>query len=222
MIESQNTINNNKRGLLISFDGIDGCGKTTQLHRVRDWLDAQGYQVLCTRQPGGTTIGQKIRAILLDPAHTHLVAQSELLLYLADRLQHLHEQILPAVRSGEVVLCDRFHDATIAYQGYGRQLDLSGIQSIVKEWIAPHFPDFTILLEITPEMAMHRIQERKQAEGDRLDQESLAFFQRVAGGYAALAKEEPKRFIRVDASKSIGRVSQAIIAALSKHLDTII
>ncbi len=219
MTTSQLTMDNNLSGLLITFEGIDGCGKTTQLYKIRDWLEHQGYKVQCTRQPGGTSIGEKIRAILLDPANTHLVAKSELLLYLADRLQHLHEQILPAVSTGQVVLCDRFHDATVAYQGYGRQLNLGGIQSIVQEWIAPYLPDVTILLKIAPEMAIQRIQQRQQVEEDRLDQESLAFFQRVAEGYATLAEAEPNRFICVDATDSIDNVHRAIVAALSKCLE---
>ncbi len=210
-------LDKNGQGLFITFEGLDGSGKTTQLHKAAEWLSSQGYPVVRTREPGGTEIGKKIRSLLLDPTHTNLIDQSELLLYLADRLQHLHENILPAKQMRQLVLCDRFHDATVAYQGYGRQLDLTGIQSIVEEWIAPHYPDFTVLLEISPEMAVQRIKQYRK-EGDRLEQESLLFFERVAIGYKDLVKENPRRFICVDAIGSIEEVHQAIIAALSEQL----
>ena len=119
-------------GKLITFEGLDGCGKSTQLEKATDWLKVQGYSVLKTRQPGGTVIGQQIRSILLNPEHEELQPESELLLYLADRIQHLQDSILPAKAAGKIVLCDRFHDSTVAYQGYGRGLNLNSIESIVE------------------------------------------------------------------------------------------
>jgi len=137
-------------GKLITFEGLDGCGKSTQLEKATDWLNAQGYSVLKTRQPGGTIIGQQIRSILLNPEHIELQPESELLLYLADRIQHLQELILPAKTAGKIVLCDRFHDSTVAYQGYGRGLNLNSIESIVAHCIKPYAPDLNILLNISP------------------------------------------------------------------------
>lgn len=209
-------LDENGQGLFISFEGMDGSGKTTQLQKTAQWLQGQGYPVTSTRQPGGTFIGEKIRAILLDPAHTNLSAQSELLLYLADRLQHLHELILPAKQKGQVVLCDRFHDATIVYQGFGRQVDLTGIQSLVQEWIAPAYPNFTILLEISPEIALQRMQAYRHE--DRIEKESLSFFERIEKGYRTLAESTPQRFIRVDGSGTMEEVHATIIACLKERL----
>ena len=205
-------------GIFITFEGLDGCGKTTQLHMARQWFQEQGYSVLATREPGGTMVSEQIRSILLNPENSNLAVQTELLLYLAARLQHLHELILPAKEKGQLVLCDRFHDATVAYQGFGRQLDLKGIRSIVREWIEPHYPNLTILLEITPQMAMSRKKQHRGGKGDRLDQESLSFFERVAEGYSTLFQEEADRLIRVDASGSVESVHQDVIAALSNRL----
>ena len=134
-------------GKLITFEGLDGCGKSTQLEKVHDWLSSRGYTVLKTREPGGTKIGQQIRSILLNPEHKELHPESELLLYLSDRIQHLQETIIPAKKDGKIVLCDRFHDSTVAYQGYGRGLNLSNIESIVEHCINPYAPDLTILLK---------------------------------------------------------------------------
>ncbi|MBF0276850.1 MAG: dTMP kinase [SAR324 cluster bacterium] len=205
------------QGFFIAFEGLDGCGKTTQLKKTADWLCQEGISVLCTREPGGTEVGKNIRSILLDPANSNLVDQSELLLYLADRIQHLQECILPAKRAGKVVLCDRFHDATVAYQGYGRQLDLTGIHSIVQKWIAPHYPEITVLLEIAPEIAIRRIKQHGEI-GDRLEQESALFFRRVSAGYRTLVEKMPDRFICVDATESIETIHQKIVSDLSKIL----
>lgn len=211
-----------KKGFFISFEGIDGCGKTTQLHKVADWLQQKNHEILCTRQPGGTRIGKAIRSILLNPENKELIPQSELLLYMADRLQHLHETILPSRQQGKIVLCDRFHDATISYQGYGRQLDLTGIQSIVDEWITPNNPDFTFLLEISPELSLQRTHKRHVVDDvrtqDRLDLESIDFFQRVADGYVRQAEADPQRYIRIDASGTIEEVFERVVNQMPKSL----
>ena len=118
-------------GKLITFEGLDGCGKSTQLEKTKKWLNLQGYEVLKTQQPGGTKIGKQIRKILLNPENNELHPESELLLYLSDRIQHLAEKIIPAKAEGKIVLCDRFHDSTVAYQGFGRGLNLENIESII-------------------------------------------------------------------------------------------
>ena len=211
-----------KPGKLISFEGIDGCGKSTQIELACDWLQYQGYTVLTTFQPGGTVIGQQIRKILLNPKNCCLVQESEMLLYLADRIQHLKQVILPAVEQGRLVLCDRFHDSTVAYQGDGRGIDMSLIQSIEDEAITPFAPDLTFLLMIEPREALRRVDTKLggKAERDRLEEESLPFFERVATGYAKLASDLPQRFVCLDGSPAREEVHQKIIEALKQHLES--
>ena len=206
-------------GKLITFEGLDGCGKSTQLEKATEWLNAQGYSVLKTRQPGGTVIGQQIRSILLNPEHEELQPESELLLYLADRIQHLQDSILPAKTAGKIVLCDRFHDSTVAYQGYGRGLNLNSIESIVAHCINPYSPDLTILLNIAPEAVASRLENRKEhTEKDRLDLESLSFFKRVAQGFQKLAAVEPERFVCINGEQDIELIHQEIINILKQRL----
>jgi len=206
-------------GKLITFEGLDGCGKSTQLEKATDWLKVQGYSVLKTRQPGGTVIGQQIRSILLNPEHEELQPESELLLYLADRIQHLQDSILPAKAAGKIVLCDRFHDSTVAYQGYGRGLNLNSIESIVEHCIKPYSPDLTILLNIAPETIASRLERRQEhVEKDRLDLESLSFFKRVAQGFQELSAAEPERFVCINGEQEIELIHQEIINILQQRL----
>mgnify|MGYP003957628909 FL=1 len=206
-------------GKLITFEGLDGCGKSTQQEKATDWLKVQGYSVLKTRQPGGTVIGQQIRDILLNPEHEELQPESELLLYLADRIQHLQDSILPAKAAGKIVLCDRFHDSTVAYQGYGRGLNLNSIESIVEHCIKPYSPDLTILLNIAPETIASRLERRQEhVEKDRLDLESLSFFKRVAQGFQELSAAEPERFVCINGEQEIELIHQEIINILQQRL----
>jgi len=206
-------------GKLITFEGLDGCGKSTQQEKATDWLKVQGYSVLKTRQPGGTVIGQQIRDILLNPEHEELQPESELLLYLADRIQHLQDSILPAKAAGKIVLCDRFHDSTVAYQGYGRGLNLNSIESIVAHCIKPYSPDLTILLNISPETIASRLERRQEhVEKDRLDLESLSFFKRVAQGFQELSAAEPERFVCINGEQEIELIHQEIINILQQRL----
>jgi dTMP kinase len=206
-------------GKLITFEGLDGCGKSTQQEKATDWLKVQGYSVLKTRQPGGTVIGQQIRDILLNPEHEELQPESELLLYLADRIQHLQDSILPAKAAGKIVLCDRFHDSTVAYQGYGRGLNLNSIESIVEHCIKPYSPDLTILLNISPETIASRLERRQEhVEKDRLDLESLSFFKRVAQGFQELSAAEPERFVCINGEQEIELIHHEIINILQQRL----
>ena len=206
-------------GKLITFEGLDGCGKSTQLEKANDWLSEKGFTVQTTREPGGTVIGQQIRNILLNPEHEELQPESELLLYLADRIQHLQESILPEIAAGKIVLCDRFHDSTVAYQGYGRGLDLISIESIVEHCIKPYTPDLTILLNISPETVAARLNRRQEhAEKDRLDSESLSFFTRVAQGFEELSAAEPERFVCLNGEQEIEVIHQEIIDAFQQRL----
>ena len=202
-------------GKLITFEGLDGCGKSTQLEKTKKWLNLQGYEVLKTQQPGGTKIGKQIRNILLNPEHNELHPESELLLYLSDRIQHLTEKIIPAKAEGKMVLCDRFHDSTVAYQGYGRGLNLKSIESIITYSIKSYTPDLTFLLTISPTTVVNRLDQRKeQSAKDRLDIESSKFFERTAKGYQELASAEPERFVCLDGEQEIEVIHQQIIFEL--------
>ena len=202
-------------GKLITFEGLDGCGKSTQLEKAKKWLPLQGCKVLKTQQPGGTRIGKQIRNILLNPEHKELHPESELLLYLSDRIQHLTETILPAKAEGKIVLCDRFHDSTVAYQGYGRGLNLKSIKSIITYSIKPYTPDLTFLLTISPSTVVDRLDQRKeQSAKDRLDKESCNFFERAAKGYQELASADPARFVCLNGEQEIEVIHQQIISVL--------
>ena len=206
-------------GKLITFEGLDGCGKSTQLEKTKKWLNLQGYKVLKTQQPGGTKIGKQIRNILLNPEHNELHPESELLLYLSDRIQHLTEKIIPAKAEGKIVLCDRFHDSTVAYQGFGRGLNLENIESIITYSIKPYTPDLTFLLTISPSTVVDRLDQRKeQSAKDRLDIESSKFFERTAKGYQELASAEPERFVCLDGEQEIEVIHQQIISLLQERL----
>ena len=202
-------------GKLITFEGLDGCGKSTQLDKAKKWLKLQGCEVIKTQQPGGTKIGKLIRNILLNPEHKELNPESELLLYLSDRIQHITEIIIPAKIDGKIVLCDRFHDSTVAYQGYGRGLNLESIESIINQRIKPYTPDLTFLLTISTKTIAHRLDQRKEKSvKDRLDIESHNFFERTAKGYQELASAEPERFVCLDGEREIEYIHQKIISEL--------
>ena len=206
--------------MLITFEGIDGCGKTTQIELTCDWLKKQGYIVLKTLEPGGTEIGHQIREILLKRENMNLVQESEMLLYLADRIQHLKEVILPAIEQGKLVLCDRYHDSTLAYQGFGRGVDMSLIRSIEEKAINPHAPDLTFLFTIDPCIAMKRIDKKKSTAmlRDRLEKEPLNFFHRITIGYDKLAKASPHRFVCLDGTASRKQIHCSIIKNLKIRL----
>ena len=210
-------------GKFITFEGIDGCGKSTQIQLAQAYLVQQGFQVLTTLEPGGTGIGLQIREILLNRKNHRLVQESEMLLYLADRIQHLKEIILPALEQGVLVLCDRFHDSTVAYQGFGRGLDLNLIRSIEEQAIKPYAPFITFLLNIDPQLAVERTEKKypERNQKDRLEKESIDFFQRINQGYLKLAGESPERFVCLDGSGSRENIHQKIIENLTIHLSNI-
>jgi len=192
------------RGPFITFEGIEGSGKSTQIHLLANYLSAHGRTVMLTREPGGTAIGDQVRRILLDPANTQLDSKAELLLYAAGRAQHLAELIAPELASGKIVLCDRFSDATLAYQGYGRGLDLELIRTLDRLVTDQMRPDLTILLDIDAAAGLARARGRNSLGGleseARFENEDLSFHERVRQGYLELAKGEPARFRIVDAS----------------------
>ena len=195
------------RGRFITFEGVEGSGKTTQISLLADYFREAGKQVTLSREPGGTAIGDQIRKILLDPGNKSLDPTAELLLYSASRAQHLREVIIPALDAGRIVLCDRFSDATLAYQGYGRGLDLEKIAALDRIVTAELRPHLTLLLDIESEAGLSRARGRNASSGleleARFENEALAFHERVRRGYLALAKRETDRMRVVDASRAV-------------------
>lgn len=205
------------RGRFITFEGIDGCGKSTQLRTLAQSLRARGEAIVETVEPGGTAIGQQIRRILLDPASTGIQPRTELLLYFASRAQNVEEVIRPALASGRTVLCDRFTDSTLVYQGSGRGLDVEVVRDLDRIACRGLRPDVTILIDIDLETSLARARRRNERIGpseSRIDEEDAAFHERVRQGYLALAKAEPDRIIVIDGSASIGEVGTRIKEAL--------
>ncbi|HEX4134998.1 MAG TPA: dTMP kinase [Bryobacteraceae bacterium] len=206
-----------RRGRFITFEGIDGCGKTTQFRLLAQWLREHGKDVVETVEPGGTSIGQQIRRILLDPASAEIQPRTELLLYFASRAQNVDQVIRPAIESGRIVLCDRFTDSTFVYQGCGRGLDSDVVLELDRIACRGLKPDITFLIDIDPETSLARARRRNERVGpaeSRIDDESAAFHDRVRRGYLALAKAEPERIVAIDGTASIGDVAQRIREAL--------
>jgi dTMP kinase len=204
--------------MFITLEGPDGSGKTTQIRLLYDALVAAGYDVVLTREPGGTAIGDQIRAVLHDVANVELVATAEILLYSASRAQLVAQVIRPALAAGKIVLCDRYADSTMAYQGYGRGLDLEALNAITRFATGGLKPDLTVLLDLEPEVGLSRRQVGG-GELNRMDQQDLDFYQRMRQGYITLAAEEPERWIRVDASGPVEEVARAVKAAVIAELN---
>ena len=201
----------------ITLEGIDGCGKSTQARLLSEFLLARGINTELTREPGGTRIGKAIRQVLQNPENQEMIPETELLLYLADRLQHLQEKVVPALAEGTWVISDRFHDSTVAYQGGGRNLDLAFLDSIVRQKIQPFQPDKTFILLLSPEIALERLRQREANGGvglSRLDLESVKFFQRVDLSFRELLRSESKRYASIDASQSIEKIQHQIQSQL--------
>lgn len=205
------------RGLLVTLEGPEGSGKSTQTALLHEWLVDKGYTVLRTREPGGTRIGERIRAVLHDPAYAEMAAEAEILLYSAARAQLVAEVIRPALEAGQLVLCDRFFDSTYAYQGYGRGLALDVLRGITRFATGGLTPDLTLYLDIDPAMGLQR---RMQGNGEinRLDRETLVFHQKVRQGYLELARQEPSRWIHLDASGDISVVQSMLRERLNARL----
>jgi dTMP kinase len=210
-----------KRGTFITFEGIDGCGKTTQLRLLAESLRAEGREVVETVEPGGTEIGRLIRKILLDPASREITPRAELLLYFASRAQNVEQIIRPALDRGAIVLCDRFTDSTLCYQGCGRGLDPNTILTLDQIACRDVQPNLTILIDIdvaTSQERARRRNERTASEETRLDDESAAFHNRVRKGYHALAAQHPERFLVINGAPKTATVAKAIREALAQHV----
>jgi dTMP kinase len=202
------------RGWFITFEGIEGSGKSTQIALLCDHLTQSGHTVTLTREPGGTPVGDRIRSILLDPANRALDPAAELLLYAASRAQHIREVILPALEAGRIVLCDRFSDATLAYQGHGRGLSLSMIGELDRIVTAELRPHLTILIDIDARTGLRRARGRNAERGlaaeARFENEDIAFHTRVRDGYLLLAGREPERIRLVQGDLPPDEVHHAV------------
>ena len=215
-----------RRGIFITIEGLDGCGKSTQLEKLAGVLRADGLDVLTTREPGGTPLGDRIRTVLLDSATTGLSPWAEMALMFASRAQHLHEIILPALEKGRIVLCDRFTDSTEAYQGGGRKLGSEAVLSLHRVLCGNIQPDLTILMDSDPGASVARARRRNrsraasdagEADENRFERESRAFFDRVHNAYLAIARREAHRVFLVDARRPAEVVHPEILAALRER-----
>lgn len=201
---------------LISFEGGDGSGKSTQLKLLEEYLGAQGRPCLSTREPGGTALGRTIRRVLLEAAEEEVCSPTELFLYLADRAQHVQRVIRPAMESGKIVLCDRFTDSTLAYQGYGRGIDLNRLRELNRMASEGIAPDLTLLLDCPVEIGLSRTARRGSGQRpgkkreDRFEREEIEFHERVRRGFLELARAEPERIFVLDASRPVEAVSMEI------------
>lgn len=203
-----------KKGYFITFEGGDGAGKSTQIKKLMEYLESKGFDVILTREPGGTDIGEKIRQIILDPENKEMDSVTEAMLYAASRAQHVSQVIKPSIEAGKIVICDRFIDSSIAYQGYGRNLGDS--VSIINSYaVGKYMPHKTFLLKLKPQAGSLRMAGR---EKDRIELEAASFHQTVYDGYEALEKEYPDRIVGIDASRTIEEIADEI----KKHIDVLL
>ena len=186
------------KGIFITMEGPDGAGKTTQMEMLSESLKERGYEVLLTREPGGTEISEAIRGILLDPANKEMKPETELLLYAAARAQLVQQVIGPAVEAGKAVISDRFVDSSVVYQGIARGLGIETVYAVNRPAIGKYMPDATFLLDLSAREGIAR--KKNQAELDRMEQESLDFHEKVAEGYRTLAERDPERILTIDAT----------------------
>ena len=204
--------------MFLTFEGSDGSGKTTQIHLLAQHLRTAGHTVLTTREPGGTRIGDGIRQLLLDLAHTEMNARAETLLFNAARAQIVAEVIRPALAAGNIVLCDRFADSTLAYQGYGHQQDIAELERLIAYATGGLRPDLTIYLDIPPADGIRRNRGRADGDWNRLDAQELSFYQRVEHGYRQLIAQQPHRWTVINASRARQEVHHDVVQALQQKL----
>ncbi|MGI2329706.1 dTMP kinase [Planococcus sp. YIM B11945] len=209
-----------KSGYFISIEGPEGAGKSTVIEEVMKKLTEKQIEAVLTREPGGIEIAEKIREVILDKAHTAMDARTEALLYAAARRQHLVEKVEPALLQGKVVLCDRFIDSSLAYQGFARGLGVDEVLAINQFAIQDTMPDLTLLFDIEPEIGLQRISANSGREQNRLDMEKLSFHQKVYEGYEEVAKRYPDRIVKVDASQTVDRVLADALAIIEKRLES--
>ncbi|WP_042228062.1 dTMP kinase [Paenibacillus popilliae] len=204
-------------GWFITMEGGEGAGKTTAMHKLAQRLEERGLDVVMTREPGGIVISEQIRSLILDPAHVSMDPRTEALLYAAARRQHLVERIEPALQRGSIVLCDRFVDSSLAYQGYARGIGMEEVWDINRFAVHYAMPDITIWFDIDPEEGLERIRSNRCREVNRLDTEQLAFHKAVRQGYERLARQYPDRIVCVDASHPKTVIQEQIFDILSER-----
>ncbi|MBP2002681.1 dTMP kinase [Paenibacillus shirakamiensis] len=205
----------NKQGYFITFEGGEGSGKTTVIHSIAEHLKKEGVPTIITREPGGIEISEKIRGIILDPEHTQMDGRTEALLYAAARRQHLVERVIPALQAGNLVLCDRFIDSSLAYQGYARGLGIDEILAVNSFATEGRMPDTTFYLDIEPSIGLSRIEASQGREVNRLDLEQLEFHQLVRKGYLSIAERFSDRILTINAERDV----ETVISEIMRHLE---
>jgi dTMP kinase len=204
-----------QKGLFITFEGADGCGKTTQLNMLKDYLQDKGYEVVLTREPGGKGLGEKLRNILLN-YEGDVSNRCESFLFLADRAQNIDIIVNPAISEGKIVLCDRHADSSVAYQGYGRGLNIEEIKALNSLATSGKKPDLTLVFDVDIETSMKRVGNEK----DRMESSGMDFFNRVRNGYLEIAKTEPNRVKVIDATQTIEKVHQDVLKIVNTLFKT--
>ena len=205
-----------KKGLFITFEGIEGCGKSTQARMLKEFLIKKGQSVFLTREPGGPKIAEEIREMLLSINNKEMLPQTEVLLYMASRSQHTGEWIIPELGKGKIVISDRYYDSTFAYQGAARKIDGKLIDTIRRYATFGLVPDITFLVDLPEEIGLSRILAK---DADRLEQESMAFHKRVREGFLDLAKKEPERFVVLNGKNSINEIHNDVIRIINKEIN---
>ncbi|MCM3667128.1 dTMP kinase [Mesobacillus subterraneus] len=206
-------------GIFITIEGPDGSGKTTIIQMLAENLEREGFEVIATREPGGIEIAEQIRKVILDPDNTEMDSRTEALLYAAARRQHLAEKVRPALEKGKIILCDRFVDSSLAYQGHARGLGIDEVYSINEFAIEDMMPELTLYFDIAPEVGLERINKNKGREVNRLDMEKLDFHQKVREGYLILADRFADRIVKIDASKELQAVYKQAEAKIKSLLN---
>ena len=208
-----------KKGLFIAFEGGEGAGKSTVLDKIYNWMKDENIPCIKTREPGGIKISEQIRSVILDNNNTEMDERTEALLYAAARRQHLVEKIIPALNEGKVVLCDRFIDSSLAYQGYARGIGMDEILEINKFAIGEYTPNLSIFFDLAPSEGLKRINIDNNREVNRLDNEKLDFHNKVREGYYKILEKDKDRIVKIDASKSIDKVYEDVKYIIRQWLD---
>lgn len=207
-----------KRGYFFSAEGNEGAGKSTIVKMASQYLASKGLEVVTSREPGGIAIAEQIREVILDRRNTKMDGRTEALLYAAARRQHFVEKISPLLQAGKTVICDRFIDSSLAYQGYARGLGIEEVLLINRFAIENVFPDLTLYLDVDPEVGLKRIHEQQGREINRLDLESLSFHHKVREGYLEVMKRFPERIVKIDANRSLEQVFEEVKRVLDQFL----
>jgi len=213
------------RGIFITFEGPDGAGKSTQIRNLAEYIDKKGLPYVLTREPGGTKISDAVRSILLDPDHGELENETEVLLYAASRAQHVREVIRPALAEGKIVLCDRFVDASIAYQGHGLGVSIEDVVRVNRFATGGLVPDRTYLIDIPPEVARERLLQRTDGTGkpllDRIERKGLDYHRRVRAGFQAIYRENKQRILWIDGNQPEAVIFRDIVADFQKRFESV-